>query len=194
LDWQTDKNISIHFIQQWLNMADLKENLSKANSTFLKIAAISTGIVAVFGLYSFYKNNVWSPVIVVDSVDYNKGIAYLTINGKPFVLRGESSYLIAYDWGIRFGTSIQPNGQRYFDRIEVLKRNLVHKILRNKDEVHSFTGSEEGIVHGVWGVPASAGFDVFQDKSFTGDEKNFWNNAFEDTKSNLVVKGFADAG
>jgi hypothetical protein len=29
-------------------------------------------------------------------------------------------------------------------------------------------------------------------KSFTGDEENFWNNAFEDTKSNLVVKGFSD--
>jgi hypothetical protein len=27
---------------------------------------------------------------------------------------------------------------------------------------------------------------------FTGDEENFWNNAFEDTKSNLVVKGFSD--
>ena len=175
-------------------MADITTNLSKANSTFLKIAAISTGIVAVFGLYSFYKNNLWSPTIRVDSIDYNKGIANLTINGKPFILRGESSYLIAYDWGVRFGTSIQPNGKRYFDRIEVLKRNLVHKVLKSKDEVHSFTGSEEGIVSGVWGVPKSAGFDVFQNKSFTGDEKNFWNNAFEDTKSNLVIKGFADEG
>jgi hypothetical protein len=35
-------------------MADLTANLSKANSTFLKIAAISTGVVAVFGLYTFY--------------------------------------------------------------------------------------------------------------------------------------------
>jgi hypothetical protein len=184
----------IHFILQWHKMADITTNLSKANSVFLKIAAISTGIVAVFGLYSFYKNNVWSPEIKVDSVDYDKGVANLTINGKPFVLRGESSYLIAYDWGIKFGTSIQPNGQRFFDRIEILKRGLVHKILRNKDEVHSFTGSENAIVNGVWGVSKSAGFDVFQDKSFTGDEKNFWNNAFEDTKSNLVVKGFADEG
>jgi hypothetical protein len=175
-------------------MADITSKLSKANSVFLKIAAISTGIVAVFGLYSFYKNNVWSPEIKVDSVDYDKGVANLTINGKPFILRGESSYLIAYDWGIKFGTSIQPNGQRFFDRIEILKRGLVHKILRNKDEQHSFTGSEQAIVSGVWGVPKSAGFDVFQNKSFTGDEKNFWNNAFEDTKSNLVVKGFADEG
>ena len=185
MDWQTDKNISIHFIQQWLNMSDLTSKLSKANSTFLKIAAISTGVVAVFGLYTFYKNNIWSPKITIDSIDYNKGIAYLKINGKPFVLRGESSYLIAYDWGVRFGTSIQPNGQRYFDRIEILKRGLVDKILRNKDDVHSFTGSEEGIVSGVWGVPASSGFDVFQDKSFVGNEDTFWDDAFFGNKGSF---------
>jgi hypothetical protein len=172
------KNISIYFIQQWHNMADLTSKLSKANSTFLKIAAISTGVVAVFGLYTFYKNNIWSPKITIDSIDYSKGIAYLTINGKPFVLRGESSYLIAYDWGVRFGTSIQPNGQRYFDRIEILKRGLVDKILRNKDDVHSFTGRQDTIVTGALGVPESAGFDVFKDKSFTGNEETFWDDAF----------------
>lgn len=177
----------IPFIQQWHSMADITTNLSKANSTFLKIAAISTGIVAVFGLYSFYKNNLWSPEIKVDSVDYNKGIAYLTINGKPFVLRGESSYLIAYDWGIKFGTSIQPDGKRFFDRIEILKRGLVHKILRNKDEIHSFTGSEDAIVNGVWGVSKSAGFDVFQDKSFAGEEDTFWDDAFFGGKGNFGV-------
>jgi len=159
-------------------MSDITQNFSKANSTFLKVAAISTGIVAVFGLYTFYKNNLWSPTVKVDSIDYNKGIAYLTINGKPFVLRGESSYLIAYDWGIRFGTSIQPNGQRYFDRIEILKRGLVDKILRNKDDVHSFTGRQDTVVTGALGVPESAGFDVFKDKSFTGNEETFWDDAF----------------
>lgn len=175
-------------------MAETPFTLSKANSIFLKIAAISTGIVAVVGLYGFYRNNIWFPTIVVNDVDYKNGVANLTINGRPFVLRGDSSYLIEYDWGIKFGTSYDSKGNRFFDRIEILKRGMVHKILRNKDEVHSFTGSEEGIVSGVWGVPKSAGFDVFQDKSFTGDEENFWNNAFEDTKSNLVVKGFADEG
>jgi hypothetical protein len=159
-------------------MADITANLSKANSTFLKIAAISTGIVAVFGLYSFYKNNLWSPKIIVDSIDYDNGVANLTINGKPFVLRGDSSYLIAYDWGIKFGTSYKPDGKRFFDRIEILKRGLVHKILRNKDEVHSFTGNEEAIANKVWDVPSSAGFDVFQDKSFTGNEETFWDDAF----------------
>ena len=159
-------------------MADSTFSLGKVNSIFLKIAAISTGIVAVFGLYSFYKNNLWSPKIIVDSIDYDNGVANLTINGKPFVLRGDSSYLIAYDWGIKFGTSYKPDGKRYFDRIEILKRGLVHKILRSKDDVHSFTGSEEGIVSGVWGVPKSAGFDVFQDKSFTGNEETFWDDAF----------------
>jgi hypothetical protein len=75
-------------------------------------------------------------------------------------------------------TSDHFDGKRFFDRIEILKRGLVHKILRNKDEVHSFTGSEEGIVSGVWGVPENSGFDVFKDKSFTGNEETFWDDAF----------------
>jgi hypothetical protein len=160
-------------------MADITTNFSKANSVFLRIAAISTGIVAVFGLYTFYKNNIWSPIIRVDSIDYNKGIANLTINGKPFVLRGESSYLIAYDWGVRFGTSIQPNGQRYFDRIEILKRGLVDKILRNKDDVHSFTGVSTIQTNGYVKNNKEAGF--------VGNEETFWDDAFFGDKGSFGV-------
>lgn len=160
-------------------MADITTNFSKANSVFLRIAAISTGIVAVFGLYTFYKNNIWSPIIRVDSIDYNKGIANLTINGKPFVLRGESSYLIAYDWGVRFGTSIQPNGKRFFDRIEILKRGLVDKILRNKDDIHSFTGVSTIQTNGYVKNGKEAGF--------VGNEETFWDDAFFGDKGSFGV-------
>ena len=160
-------------------MADITTNFSKANSVFLRIAAISTGIVAVFGLYTFYKNNIWSPIIRVDSIDYNKGIANLTINGKPFILRGESSYLIAYDWGVRFGTSIQPNGQRYFDRIEILKRGLVDKILRNKDDVHSFTG--------VSTIQTNGYVKNNKEVGFVANEETFWDDAFFGDKGSFGV-------
>jgi hypothetical protein len=63
-------------------------------------------------------------------------------------------------------------------KIEILKRGLVDKILRNKDDVHSFTGRQDTIVTGALGVPESAGFDVFKDKSFTGNEETFWDDAF----------------
>ena len=73
------------------------------------------------------------------------------LNGKPFILRGDSSYLIAFDWGIKFGFTVKSNGQRVYDRIEILKRNMVQKVVREAGEV-SFTGF---------------------------DEKTYWNDAFD---------------
>jgi hypothetical protein len=121
-------------------------DLNKYESIFLKLAGISTAALGIFAAYGFYKNNVWSPKILVNEVDYNKGKAKLTINGKPFVLSGDSSYLIGFDWGIRFGTSFTATGKRIYDRIEILKRNMVHKVIRQRGDEHSFVGSGEGFV------------------------------------------------
>jgi hypothetical protein len=103
-------------------------------------------------------------------------------------LRGDSSYLIAFDWGIKFGTTFKPNGVRAYDRIEILKRNLVQKVVREAGEVDftgfneetflndafegnkgglavgkSFTGDEK-IVDDVFGVKDSDSFSLFEDK------------------------------
>lgn len=128
-----------------------KFDISKGEELLLKLAGISAAILGIVAVYSFYKNNIWQPKVFVKSVDFEKGIAELEINGKPFVLKGDSSYLIAYDWGIKFGVSPKSNGQRVYDRIEILKRNMVHKIVREAGEVH-FTGF---------------------------NEKTFWNDAFD---------------
>ena len=74
-------------------------------------------------------------------------------------MKGDSSYLIAYDWGIKFGFTPKPDGKRVYDRIEILKRNMVHKIVRQAGDVH-FTGF---------------------------DEKTFWNDAFDGGKGGLVA-------
>jgi hypothetical protein len=111
-------------------------NFKPAENTLLKVASISAAALALFTAWSFYKNNLWSPNIIVKSVDYNKGIADLMINGKPFILKGDSTYLIGYDWGIKFGTTFVGNKRKY-DRIEVTKRDKVHKILRNAEDTHS---------------------------------------------------------
>lgn len=116
-------------------------NLSDVQKRVLGIASISVAVLALVNAYAFYKNNLWSPTIMVESIDYKNGIANLIINGKPFTLRGDSSFLIGYDWGIRFGAT-QVGNKRVYDRIEVLKRNLVHKVLRTKDDTHGFTGDE----------------------------------------------------
>ncbi len=167
-----------------------KFNLSSGEEILLKIAGISAAILGIVGAWNFYKNNIWSPKVEVKDVDYKNGIANLVVNGKPFVLRGDSSYLIGYDWGIKFGYTPLANGQRVNDRIEILKRNMVHKVLRSANDSHNmvgftgfnektfwnnafdgdtkypqnFTGSEEAITKDVWGVKDSDGFSIFKDK------------------------------
>ena len=80
-------------------------------------------------------------------VNYADGRAKLIINDKPFILSGDSSYLIGFDWGIRFGTSFTGSGKRYYDRIEILKRNMVHKVIRQRGDMHSFVGGGEGFIN-----------------------------------------------
>ena len=72
-------------------------DLTKYESIFLKIAGISTAALGIFAAYSFYKNNVWQPKVQILDVDYKAGKADLVINGKPFILYGDSTYLIGYD-------------------------------------------------------------------------------------------------
>jgi hypothetical protein len=111
-------------------MSDIiKPILSKTNSTLLKVVAFSTSIIAIVGIYNLYKNEVWSPKVVVDNVDFDNGVANLTIGGRKFVLRGDSTYLISNDWGIRFGYTYI-NGNRSYDRIELTKRGMVEKVIK----------------------------------------------------------------
>ena len=60
-------------------------DINKGEEVLLKVAAISAAIVGIATAWSFYKNNLWHPKIIVQSVDFNKGVAELLINGKPFV-------------------------------------------------------------------------------------------------------------
>jgi hypothetical protein len=136
----------------------VKSTFSKTSSFFLKLAAISTAALAVVNIYSFYRNNIWHPKIVVNSIDYENGVAKLTINGRPFVLRGDSLFLIDFDWGIKFGFTYLPSGIRVYDRIEVTKRGMVHEVLRQ-------TPSQSPL-------------------AFTGfSEENYWNDAFNQYNS-----------
>lgn len=128
-----------------------KFDISKGEEILLKVASVGAALLGIVAVYSFYKNNIWKPKVNVKKVDFANGIAELEVNGKPFILRGDSSYLIAFDWGIKFGFTVKANGQRVYDRIEILKRNMVQKVVREAGEV-SFTGF---------------------------DEKTYWNDAFD---------------
>lgn len=116
-----------------------KFNISKGEEFLLKSASIGAAILGLVAVYGFYKNNIWKPRIIIKSVDYDKALAELEINNKPFILRGDSTYLIAYDWGVRFGYTPKPDATRRADRIEIIKRNMVKDVLRAVDDV-SFVG------------------------------------------------------
>lgn len=166
-----------------------KFDLSKGEELLLKAASIGAAVLGVVAIYTFYKNNIWKPKIEVKKVDFKSGVAELLINGKPFTLKGDSSYLIAYDWGVKFGVTTTPDNKRIYDRIEILKRNLVQKVIRKADDAPllgftgfnestfwndafegnnggnmAFTGSEKAITDDVWGVKDSEGFSIFKDK------------------------------
>ena len=131
----------------------VKSTFGKTSSFFLKLAAISTAALAVVNVYSFYRNNIWHPKVVINSVDYANGVANLTINGKRFVLRGDSLFLIDFDWGIKFGFTFLPDGKWMYDRIEITKRGMVHEVLRQTE------------------TPSTLAFTGFS-------EENYWNDAF----------------
>lgn len=106
----------------------------KTQKGIIGAAAIIAAILALINGYSWYMNNVWHPEIKILNVDYKNGVAELLVNGKPFGLKGDSSYLIGYDWGVRFGTTNRANNTVY-DRVEILKRGMVHAVLRGYDDI-----------------------------------------------------------
>ena len=116
-----------------------KFDISRGEELLLKTASVSAALLGVFAAWSFYKNNFWKPKILVKKVDFPNVYAELLINNKPFILRGDSSYLISYDWGIKFGFTPRADGKRVADRIEVLKKNMVKNVLRTEGQ-QSFTG------------------------------------------------------
>jgi hypothetical protein len=136
-----------------MEMTPIKSTFNKTSAVFLRIAAISTAALALVGLYTFYRNNLWHPKVVINSVDYANGVANLTINGKEVILRGDSTFLIDYDWGIKFGYTYLPDGKRIYDRIEVTKRGMVHEVVRQTE------------------TPSTLAFTGFS-------EQNYWNDAF----------------
>lgn len=106
-----------------------KFSLSQGEEVLLKVAAISTALLGLVGVYTFYINNVWEPQVDILNVDYPNGIAKLKVSGKEFILKGDSTYLISAEWGIKFGYTFVKDGKRVYDRIELLKRGMVKKII-----------------------------------------------------------------
>jgi hypothetical protein len=137
----------------------------------LKIAGISAAVIAITNVYAFYRNNIWQPKVEVKSVDFKKGVAELIVNGKPVTIKGDSSYLIAGVWGLKFGYTFKGNGQRVYDRIEILKNGLVHGVIKKAEgeETVSFTANEATYYDDVFnGMNAMKEGEWINAKKFVG--------------------------
>jgi hypothetical protein len=167
-----------------------KFNISQGEELLLKAASIGAAVLGIVAVYNFYRNNIWKPKILVKTIDYDNTYAELEINNRPFILKGDSAYLIDNEWGIKFGFTPRSDGKRYADRIEILKKNLVQDVIKSPNEMaftgfdektfwndafdspkggfvavpRSFTGDENAIVNEVWGVKDSDSFSIFKNK------------------------------
>ena len=113
-------------------MASIFDKISGKGTIIAEFAAFSLSIIAIVNVYAFYRNNIWKPTIEIKDVDYDNAVANMLIDGREFTLRGNSHYLISYDYGIAFGTTNEKNGVQY-DRIELLKRDMVQRVLHKKN-------------------------------------------------------------
>ena len=104
----------------------LKEKLDGTFRTIVEIAAVAGAIVALGGAYTWYRNNFWTPTVLINSVDYDNGVADVTINGNRVQLLGDTSYSAGGNWAVQFGV-VYINGRPQYDRIELTKFNNVVK-------------------------------------------------------------------
>jgi len=98
---------------------DIAKGLKVLNTTVIVAVAISS----LAGAYVVYKD-FFRPKVQIESVNYNEGLAYLLINGKPRTLYSDAIISAGGDWGIRFGKDAAGR----LTRIELVKRNLVYEV------------------------------------------------------------------
>lgn len=82
-----------------------------------------------------YVNYFWKPKVVVSSVDYVKGTASLTINGKAIDIYAGSTYDCGLGWGVKFSPHVNKNSPYFIPRIELTKHHLVNEYLNIKQPV-----------------------------------------------------------
>jgi hypothetical protein len=108
---------------------DIKVQLSKTTNVLLSVAGVVGAITIIAGGYTWYMNNLWRPKIVIDSVDFNNGIAKLKHRNKDIELNGDSTYWLNADWGVRFG-SIKKANQNIYNRLELVNKGMVVEYIK----------------------------------------------------------------
>lgn len=103
---------------------------------FVLLGSVALTISAIATVIMMYPN-IRTPKVTVKDVDYEKGFAKLTIDGKDAELIGDSTMGAGGDWGVKFGTGPSNDNQMAdeYETIELIQHGMVKKILAKKEIV-----------------------------------------------------------
>jgi hypothetical protein len=118
-----------------VDIENVKVTISKANQRLIEIGAVVLAITSIAGGYQFYVNNIWKPVVKVNSVDFVNGVAEITITKmfgitSKITIYGNANFNVGGDWAIRFGSS-SLNNSNIYDRLELTKKDMVVEYLES---------------------------------------------------------------
>jgi hypothetical protein len=105
------------------------EKFQNRMNTFI---VIGTVISLLGALYWYYRTHIDHPNVELISVDWEKGIAQVKINGKQETVYAGSKFSAGAEWAVGF--SNLPDGDEVPDRIEISRGDIVHKVLATKPE------------------------------------------------------------
>lgn len=100
--------------------------LTQQTKRLNKFIAIATPIAIVVGGAFWYYQNVWRPNVKVVQVDYETGIAIVTIGRKRKTILAGSVTSAGGGWGVRFAPFYSDEKPT---RIELVKNDLVYRVL-----------------------------------------------------------------
>ena len=113
------------------------QKLSGTTDAIIKIGAIVAGICAIAGGYSFILSNIWIPAVNIKSIDYLNGTATVTYKNiiwqqVTLSIYGNETFILDGSWGIRFGTTIMPEGRTSYDTLELIKNAMVYTVIQKR--------------------------------------------------------------
>lgn len=111
---------------------NIKIGFGETSKILLKVAGVVGAITVIAGGYGFYMNYLWKPTVEVIDVDFEQGKAKIKLGGawgKIIEIDGDTLFLLAGDWGIKFGTILK-DGKTVYDRLELVRKGMVYEYLK----------------------------------------------------------------
>jgi len=111
----------------------IKDKALRAKQLFTDVGTIATAIAAIGTAYFLYMNNVWKPSVSLVSLDWDNGMAVVSIGGSNVTIYKNEKYNCGWGWDVEFGIDYQANLQR----VQLVKNlsngaSVVNQVLTTK--------------------------------------------------------------